>query len=158
MIVNALSTSTAFDDRLFLMQLLTGFFDLFRFGEMTYPNDTELQNPGKVTKRVSIPISESDYKFFLPGHKADRFFEGNTIIIYKNQHKFDLTPISLHIYKPMIETFHSVLPYGSPAKEPSIPAPSSFGGCATFLTLTQQANGFEPEVPHPLQKTAYPLQ
>ena len=26
---------------------------------------------------------------FLPGHKADRFFEGSIIIVRKNQHAFD---------------------------------------------------------------------
>jgi hypothetical protein len=49
-IVNALSTSTDHDGCLFLMQLLTGFFALFRLSEMTYPNDLELHDPRKVTK------------------------------------------------------------------------------------------------------------
>ena len=88
-VIDALSTSTDYDDRLFLAQLLTGFFALFRLGEKTYPDDPELRDPRKVTKRVSVHITESSYKFFLPGHKADRFFEGNTIIVRKNQHKFD---------------------------------------------------------------------
>ena len=88
-VIDALSTSTDYDDCLFLAQLRTGFFALFRLGEMTYPDDPELRDPRKVTKRVSVHITESSYKFFLPGHKADRFFEGNTIIVRKNQHKFD---------------------------------------------------------------------
>ena len=49
-VVNALSSSTDYDDCLFLAQLLTGFFALFRLGEMTYPDDTSLRDPQKVTK------------------------------------------------------------------------------------------------------------
>lgn len=88
-VVSALSTSTDYDDSLFLAQLLTGFFALFRLGEMTYPDDPQLRDPRKVTKRMSVSIHNTYYKFFLPGHKADRFFEGNTIIIRKNSHRFD---------------------------------------------------------------------
>jgi len=88
-VINALSSSTNYNNCLFLAQLLTGFFTLFRLGEMTYPNDPKLQDPRKVTKRISVHINKSSYKFFLPGHKANRFFKGNTIIIHKNQHKFN---------------------------------------------------------------------
>jgi hypothetical protein len=88
-VIDALSSSTDYDDCLFLTQLLTGFFALFRLGEMTYPDDISLRDPRKVTKRNSVHVDESSYKLFLPGHKADRFFEGNTIIVRKNQQKFD---------------------------------------------------------------------
>jgi len=88
-VVDKLSSSIDYDDVLFLTQLLTRFFPLFRLGEMTYPNDPELRDPRKVTKHSSVQTDDISYKFFLPGHKADRFFEGNTIIIRKNPHKFD---------------------------------------------------------------------
>jgi len=88
-VVDKLSSSINYDDILFLAQLLTGFFTLFRLGEMTYPDDPELRDPRKVTKRSSVQTDDSSYKLFLPGHKADRFFEGNTIIVRKNPHKFD---------------------------------------------------------------------
>lgn len=88
-VVDKLSSSTDYDDTLFLAQLLTGFFALFRLGEMTYPDDPELRDPRKLTKRSSVHIDDDSYKFFLPGHKADRFYEGNTIIVRKNPHKFD---------------------------------------------------------------------
>lgn len=89
LVVNALGDSSDYDDILFLAQLLTGFFALFRLGEMTYPDDPQLRDPRKVTKRTSVRFSDLSYQFFLPGHKADRFFEGNTIIIRKNGHVFD---------------------------------------------------------------------
>ena len=80
-VVDALSSSTDYDDCLFLAQLLTRFFALFRLGEMMYPDDASLRDPRKVTKRSSVHVDDSSYKMFLPGHKADRFFEGNTIIV-----------------------------------------------------------------------------
>jgi len=88
-VVNALSSSTDFDDHLFLAQLLTRFFTLSCLGEMTYPDDPSLRDPRKVTKQNSVHVDYSSYRFFLPGHKANRFFEGNTVIICKNTHKFD---------------------------------------------------------------------
>ena len=44
-IVNALTDSSDYDNQLFLAQLLTGFFALFRLGEMTYPDDPDLCDP-----------------------------------------------------------------------------------------------------------------
>ena len=43
--VNTLTDSPDYDDQLFLTQLLTGFFSLFRLGEMTYPDDPDLCDP-----------------------------------------------------------------------------------------------------------------
>jgi len=86
-VVNKLSSSIDYNNVLFLTQLLTGFFALFRLGEMTYPDDPELRDLRKVTKHSSVQTDDISYKFFLPGHKADRFFEGNTIIVCKNPHK-----------------------------------------------------------------------
>lgn len=88
-VVDKLSSSTDYDDILFLAQLLTGFFALLRLGEMTYPDDPELRDPRKLTKRSTVQTNDDFYKFFLPGHKADRFYEGNTIIVRKNPNKFD---------------------------------------------------------------------
>jgi hypothetical protein len=88
-VTNALTNSSDYNDLLFLAQLLTGFFALFRLGEMTYPDDPQLRDPRKVTKRTSVRFSDNSFQFFLPGHKADRFFEGNTIIVRKNGRIFD---------------------------------------------------------------------
>ena len=84
-ILNALSCSTNHDDLLFQAMLLTGFFALMRLGELTFPNDANLHNWIKVTKRSSLTIDDDQYSFLLPSHKADRFFEGNRIIIKKKQ-------------------------------------------------------------------------
>ena len=135
-VVDALSSSTDYDDNLFLAQLLTGFFALFRLGEMTYPDDPELRDPRKVTKRNSVQTNDVSYKFFLPGHKADRFFEGNTIIL--------ATPSS-----------HLAHRYGSPARVLYQLVLSSYGDCVDFLTQIPLANHSGLEEPPPSQKTAY---
>jgi hypothetical protein len=73
--------STLHDDRLFVAMLLTGFFGLLQLGEMTFPDDVSLHNWKKVTRRNTVHVLDDRYKFLLPGHMADRFFEGNKIII-----------------------------------------------------------------------------
>jgi len=88
-VVNSLQTSNDYNDRLFLAQLLTGFFALLRLGKMTYPDDPKLCDPRKVTKCNSVRVYDTSLQFFLPGHKADRFFEGNKIIVRKNSREFN---------------------------------------------------------------------
>jgi len=83
-VINTLAGSVDHDDIPFLAQLLMGFFALFRLGKMTYPDDPELHDPCKVTKRTSVCFTNTSFQFFLPGHKADRFFKGNMIIVRKN--------------------------------------------------------------------------
>jgi hypothetical protein len=71
-------------DLLFVSQLLTGFFALMRLGELTIPDNKSLFDYRKIMKRTSVTLSNDDYRFFLPSHKADRFFEGNIIIIQRH--------------------------------------------------------------------------
>jgi len=84
-VILALSTNPSHDELLFLSMLLTGFFGLMRLGELTFPDDPDLQNIRKVSLRESCLLYNDRYEFFLPSHKADRYFEGNKIIITKNQ-------------------------------------------------------------------------
>lgn len=90
---NTLNNSTSHDDRLFLAMLFTGFFALMRLGELSFPNDKQLQNWRKVTKRSSVVIANDQYEFHLPCHKADPFFEGNRIIVKKQQY-CNIDPLS----------------------------------------------------------------
>lgn len=78
------SSSTSHDDALFLSQLLVGFFALMRLGELVYPNDRSLDTPRKMSSRNSLSISPGELSFDLPYHKADRFFEGNKILVLAN--------------------------------------------------------------------------
>lgn len=52
-----------------------------RLGELVTPDKLELRDPRKILPRVSVSIMGNSYSFFLPGHKGDRFFNNNRIII-----------------------------------------------------------------------------
>jgi hypothetical protein len=113
------------DDLLFVAMLLTGFFGLLRLGEMTFPDDTSIQNWRKVTRRSTVRVLESQYEFLLPGHKADRFFEGNRIII--PAHRFRLHP--LHHFSRYLSSRDALHPVASPlwlTEAGSVPSRSFF--------------------------------
>jgi hypothetical protein len=82
-------SNASHDDQLFCAMLLTGFFALMRLGELADPDTLNLRDPRKVIRRSSVEVTPKDYSFFLPGHKGDRFFSGNTIIIPKNSDNHD---------------------------------------------------------------------
>ena len=102
--------STLHDDLLFVAMLLTGFFGLLRLGELTFPDDPTLQNWKKVTRRDTVRLQDSLYEFILPGHKADRFFEGNRIIIPAQ--RFTLHP--LRHFSSYLASRDSIHPIASP--------------------------------------------
>ena len=52
------------DDLLFHAQLLIGFFALLRLGELTYPDNQNLQNPQKISKHTSVQISANSFQFW----------------------------------------------------------------------------------------------
>ena len=93
-VIDDLKTSSHHDDLLFMSMLLTGFFALLRLGELAFPNDKKLRNFKKVSKRSTVILTEEQYEFHLPSHKADPFFEGNRIIVKKQQFS-DLNPLAI---------------------------------------------------------------
>jgi hypothetical protein len=98
--------STAHNNRLFVAMLFTEFSALLCLGEMTFSNDTSAHNWWKVTCRSSVQITNEQYKFHLPGHKADRFFKENQIIVRNN---FGLNPLAIfNSYIASQDTLHPV--------------------------------------------------
>ena len=83
-VVQHYSNSHNHDNLLFMAQMLTGFFALMCLGELVAPDDNSLLDPRKITACTSVTMSDNDYHFFLPSHKADKFFEGNTIIVQRH--------------------------------------------------------------------------
>jgi len=77
------------DDLLFCTLLLTGFFALMRLGKLTDADSLKLYDPCKTIHHSSVESSKMSYSLFLSGHKGDRFFDGNTIIIPKNDKSYD---------------------------------------------------------------------
>ena len=107
LVINHYSNSNSYDDLLFISQLVTGFFALMRLGELTIPDDKTLFNHRKFTSRTSVSLSDNDYRFFLPSHKADKFFEGNTVIIQR--HSGSIHPLSLS--KKYLRSRDRLFPY-----------------------------------------------
>lgn len=79
------NSAPSFDDSLFLALLLTGFHGLLRLGELTWPDKKDLRDYRKVILRNSVHVDPKSFQFLLPGHKADRFFEGNLVIIQSTE-------------------------------------------------------------------------
>jgi hypothetical protein len=76
--------TSSHDDRLFIAILTAGFHGFLRLGELGWPDCRDLRDYRKVTLRL-IQFLPSAYSFFLPGHEADRFFEGNRVLIMKTR-------------------------------------------------------------------------
>jgi len=73
--------SSSLDDKLFFALLLAGFHGLLRLGELVWPDNNTLCDYRKVILRHSVHVNDTSYQFLLPGHKADRFFEGSHVVI-----------------------------------------------------------------------------
>jgi hypothetical protein len=81
MLASTLTAATSHDDILFLCLTTTAFHGLMRLSELVWPDSTKLQDYRKVILRHSVTITPAAFEFTLPGHKANRLFEGSTILI-----------------------------------------------------------------------------
>jgi hypothetical protein len=72
------------DNLLFSTQLCAGTHCLMRLEELTWPDRVSLRDYQKVSMRHSVESFNNVRSFWLPGHKADQFFEGNRLIIRKS--------------------------------------------------------------------------
>ena len=77
-------SSSSHNDLLFFVILLVGFHALMRLGELVSPDSKTLQDFRKVTKRDTVELLPEGFAFFLLGHKADKFFEGNRVLLQRN--------------------------------------------------------------------------
>src|ERR1700678_2528198 len=109
LVIHHYLSSESHDDLLFVSQLLTGFFALMRLGELTVSDDKSLIDHRKITTRTSVSISDNDYRFFLPSHKADKTFEGNTIIIQR--HHISIDPVGF--FKRYLVSRDRLFPFSS---------------------------------------------
>ena len=110
-VIRLYTARTAHDDLLFVAQLLTGFSALLRLGELTVPDNESLRDPRKLSPRHRATVSRDFASFLLPAHKADRFFEGNKILLRRRHDVTDpcraMTAYlrsrdSLHPYHPQL--------------------------------------------------------
>ena len=82
--------SNSHNDLLFFVILLVGFHALMCLGELVWPDKKDLQDFRKVTTRDSVELLPKGFSFYLPGHKANRFFEGNKVIVQQTSSGNDL--------------------------------------------------------------------
>ena len=80
-VCNAYRNTPLHDDILFVTQLLTRTECLMRLGELTWPDKVALCDYHKVSIRHTVSLHTDALSFWLPGHKADQFFEGNRLIV-----------------------------------------------------------------------------
>lgn len=109
--------------------LITGFFALMQLGELTFPDTVKLRNWRKISKRSTVIVSQDQYQFHLPCHKADQFFEGNTIIVKQKQY-CDINPLS--IFTDYLSSRDLLHPLSSPLwirKNGSVPTRHFFITC-----------------------------
>ena len=151
--------STLHDDLLFVTQLLVGFFALMRLGELTLPDDTSLHKPSKVSKRTSVHLNADSFQFFLPQHKADRFFEGNVIVCLKKPYA-DVDVFS-HFFQ-YLTSRDRLFPFSSPLwltstgpLAPSLATSSFYVGFTFSLTLTSLVNLYVLGEPRTLPSVAH---
>jgi hypothetical protein len=83
LIINKIGHSAPHDDLLFRVQLLTGFHTLLHLGELVFPDKFILRNYRKISLRHTVCHLINQFSFFLPSHKGDCTFEGNTIVLQK---------------------------------------------------------------------------
>ena len=110
-VANHFSPSSDFDDHLFVCLTLTGFFGLLRVGELVWPDVVAHRDFRKLIARSSVTITPNAFSFTLPSHKADRFFEGNTVIIPSTSSDDDpLAPFLRYLkLRDKLFPFHSPL-------------------------------------------------
>ncbi|KAJ3751506.1 hypothetical protein DFH05DRAFT_1377258, partial [Lentinula detonsa] len=75
---SSLSPTSSYDDVLFVSMLETGMCGLLRLGELSLPDNRNLWDLRKLTKRASVAFEEGGYSFWLPHHKADKLAGGAT--------------------------------------------------------------------------------
>lgn len=80
-VATSLSASASHDDKLFAAILTTSFHGLLRLGESVFPDNPALRDFRKCVLRSSVTVTDTSHSFLLPTHKADRFFEGNRVLI-----------------------------------------------------------------------------
>lgn len=92
------SSSSSHDDLLFFALLTSGFNGLLRLGELVWPDKVDLRSYRKVMMRHKAKPHSLGFELFLPTHKADRFFEGNQVILRRLDASHDpIAPITRYL-------------------------------------------------------------
>ena len=128
-ISNRFLSSSSHDNLLFAALLSTGFHGLLRLGELTFPDNPSIRDWRKVIRRQSLILRQHEYEFLLPAHKADRFFEGNRVLVRAfSPTLFDPVPIFFHYLSSRDRLFPLASPLWLTSKG-EVPTRSFFLSC-----------------------------
>lgn len=126
--IQVCGSSHSHDDLLFVMQLVVGFAALHQLGELVWPDNVALQSFTTLPPRHKVEWEVRHFSYFLPGHKGDRTFQGNWIVI-QQQLGGGIDPMAL--FRQYIQSRDSLFP-GNPflwvKSDGSIPLRSWFMG------------------------------
>ncbi|KAF8583691.1 hypothetical protein K439DRAFT_1347993, partial [Ramaria rubella] len=61
----------------------------------------------KLSMCHTVSFSETHFSLCLPFHKADHYYQGNTILVKKHSTPSCLLPVSLHLETPCLATTFS---------------------------------------------------
>lgn len=89
-LINIYNTSTDYDNCLFLVQISLGFNQLLQLAELCISDNAKLHNTRKMMMRFDVTHAVGHLQLKLPGHKADKFFEGSKLIVLDNNN--DICP------------------------------------------------------------------
>lgn len=104
-------SGSSYDDLLFQALILVGFHSLLRLGDLCDPDMPSLHNPAKRARRSSVrSINPHALAYTLPAHKADKFFEGNTVLVSNFWPALD----NLSIFKSYLSRRDRHHPFASP--------------------------------------------
>jgi hypothetical protein len=106
-LLDTLTAESTYEDVLFAAILFTGFYGLMRLGELVYPDRLADRSIAKVILRSSVQIEQNQYQFHLPAHKADRFFQGNVVLIQAA----DSAPNPVPIFRRYLDTRDTLFPH-----------------------------------------------
>ena len=116
------------DDLLLLAIILVGWNCLMRLGEIVDNDTVSLCDFRKTISCLSVkfhPLPGPHCSFFLPMHKADRLFEGSTVVF--KQHSSDLDPVRFfQLYLQSRDTLFPHLPQLWLCTSGSVPTHSWF--------------------------------
>ena len=100
-----------YDVLLFQTLITVGFHGLLRLGDLCDPPIASNCNPAKRARRTSVKFHmDNAFSFILPAHKADPFFEGNTIRVRNLWQGVDV----VDLFKRYLASRDSHHPYTSP--------------------------------------------
>lgn len=77
-------SSNIYDEVLFLAQVTLGFSQLLRLAELCVSDNPQLHDSRKLMMHFEVHEFQTQVELLLPGHKADKFFQGHKLITLNN--------------------------------------------------------------------------